>query len=48
MSTLNNVLIIVCIALGLGLGMFLNAYIKGKKVLRKIREQAYIRNLPTE
>ncbi|MDH6250087.1 hypothetical protein M2129_002094 [Polynucleobacter sphagniphilus] len=46
MSTLNNVLIIICIALGLG--MFLNAYIKGKKVLRKIREQAYIRNLPIE
>jgi hypothetical protein len=46
MLTLNNVLIIVCIALGLGL--FLNAYFKGKKVLRKIRDQAYIRNLPIE
>lgn len=46
MSTLNNVLIIVCMALGLG--MFLNAYIKGKKVLRKIRDQAYIRDLPIE
>ena len=46
MLTLNNVLIIVSIALGLGL--FLNAYFKGKKVLRKIRDQAYIRNLPIE
>ena len=46
MLTLNNVLIIASIALGLGI--FLNAYFKGKKIIRKIRDQACIRNFPVE
>jgi hypothetical protein len=46
MSTLSNVAMVICITLGLGL--FLNAYFKGKKVLQKIRDKSYARNLPVE
>ena len=46
MSTLSNVILLVFIATGLAL--FLNAYFKGKKVLRKILDKSYARNLPAE
>jgi hypothetical protein len=46
MSTLSTVVIAIFITLGLGL--FLNAYFKGKKVLQKIRDQSRTRNFPVE
>ena len=46
MLTLSNVLMIICITLSFGL--FLNAYFKGKRVLRKIREKSYPKSLPAE
>jgi ABC-type sugar transport system permease subunit len=46
MSTLSNVIMIIFISIGLAL--FLNAYFKGKKVLRKIQDQSRTRNFPAE
>jgi hypothetical protein len=46
MSTLSNILAFILITLNLAL--FLNAYLKGIRVLRKSRDKSYARNSPAE
>jgi hypothetical protein len=46
MSLLSNVLVFVCVAAGLGL--FFNAYYKGKKALKKIQDKNRPKSWPAE